>query len=326
MFLIDIYIMKRFVFKKPSSRRRTQYNRTRTQSNRRRTQSNRRRSSNRTVSQSSRNVTEVANRQRQIRQHLVNRFRNPKKAVLLITTHGNLDDTDERVQHALDINVHKLNATTPGVCNWIADEDLVGMGLKINEIVKENKDMSASRLLHKLKNVLPSIDEMYKEDTKMDNEGKVQESDYFETGFIDKDFTSYHNNKEYAYETRQWKKGDIYLNKYYTSLIDEEYDTNSNPFNNNVILLGTKGLLELDVMNKSRTSLRKDKDIIKKDKKANKKRFFLKDILEELDKDGYTDVVIVDLSCSTGFGETAARYLRRTNKKEEYIYGGNKKN
>ena len=79
-------------------------------------------------------------------------------------------------------------------------------------------------------------------------------------------------------------------------------------------------------MNKSRTSLRKDKEIIKKDKKANKKRFFLKDILEELDKDGYTDVVIVDLSCSTGFGETAARYLRRTNKKEEYIYGGNKKN
>ena len=152
--------MKRFVFKKPSNR--TQSNRTRNQSNtrrnqsNRRTRSNRRRGSNRTATQSSRNVTEVANRQRQIRQHLNNRFRNPKKAVLLITTHGNLDDTDERVQHALDINVHKLNATTPGVCNWIADEDLVGMGLKINEIVKENKDMSASRLLHKLKNVLPS--------------------------------------------------------------------------------------------------------------------------------------------------------------------------
>lgn len=322
--------MKRFVFKKPSNR--TQSNRTRNQSNtrrnqsNRRTRSNRRRGSNRTATQSSRNVTEVANRQRQIRQHLNNRFRNPKKAVLLITTHGNLDDTDERVQHALDINVHKLNATTPGVCNWIADEDLVGMGLKINEIVKENKDMSASRLLHKLKNVLPTIDEMYKEDTKMDNEGKVQESDYFETNFKDQDFTSYYNNKGYAYETRQWKKGDIYLNKYYTSFIDEEYDTNSNPFNNNVILLGTKGLLELDLMNKSRTSLRKDKDIIKKDKKANKKRFFLKDILEELEKDGYTDVVIIDLSCSTGFGETAARYLRRTNKKEGYIYGGNKKN
>ena len=322
--------MKRFVFKKPSNR--TQSNRTRNQSNtrrnqsNRRTRSNRRRGSNRTATQSSRNVTEVANRQRQIRQHLNNRFRNPKKAVLLITTHGNLDDTDERVQHALDINVHKLNATTPGVCNWIADEDLVGMGLKINEIVKENKDMSASRLLNKLKNVLRTIDEMYKEDTKMDNEGKVQESDYFETNFKDQDFTSYYNNKGYAYETRQWKKGDIYLNKYYTSFIDEEYDTNSNPFNNNVILLGTKGLLELDLMNKSRTSLRKDKDIIKKDKKANKKRFFLKDILEELEKDGYTDVVIIDLSCSTGFGETAARYLRRTNKKEGYIYGGNKKN
>ena len=133
--------MKRFVFKKPSNR--TQSNRTRNQSNtrrnqsNRRTRSNRRRGSNRTATQSSRNVTEVANRQRQIRQHLNNRFRNPKKAVLLITTHGNLDDTDERVQHALDINVHKLNATTPGVCNWIADEDLVGMGLKINEIVND---------------------------------------------------------------------------------------------------------------------------------------------------------------------------------------------
>lgn len=259
-------------------------------------------------------------RNQSVRSRLNNmRFTTPKTAFILITTHGNLDDTDDRILHEFDINVHKLNATTPGVCNWISDDDLVDMGEKINDFVKTNKTMGPSRLLNGLQKLLPEIDDMYKEDTKLDNKGKVQESDYFEEGFHDPDFTNYNNNKEKAYKIKQWKKGDIYLNKYYTSYIDEEYETNSNPFNNTITLLGTNGLTEMDIMKKSRPSLRKDKDIVKTDKSKNKKRFFLKDILQELNKD-YTDVVIIDLSCSTGFGETAARSLRRT--KSPIAYGG----
>jgi len=245
------------------------------------------------------------------------RFDTPKTAIILITTHGNLDltDPDPIRPHELDIKVHKLNATTPGVCNWVSDDDLVDMGTIINNFIKENRTMTPSRLLHELQKLLPTLDTVYQENTQVDN-GKIKESDYFEIGDNDPDLINYVKNKSLGYQINQWKKGDLYLNKYYTSFINEEYDTIANPYNNTVIMLGTDGLIALDTMKKSRPLLRKDKNL---DKKANKKRFFLKDILEELDKT-YTDAVIVDLSCSTGFGQTAARHLRR--EKDEFNYGG----
>ena len=144
---------------------------------------------------------------------------------------------------------------------------------------------------------------------------------YWSVSDDDPDLINYLENKSLGYKINQWKKGDTYLNKYYTSFVNEEYDTIANPYNNTVILLGSDGLKALDTMKKARPLLRKDKDL---DENDNKKRFFLKDILEELDKT-YTDVVIIDLSCSTGFGQTAARHLRR--EKDGFNYGGNfKKN
>lgn len=228
-----------------------------------------------------------------------------------------MDDTDEKVTHVLDINVHKLNATTPGVCNWVNDDGLVEMGKEINKYIKEHMNTTPSRLLHKLQKMIPDIDSVYKEETEFDAKGRVKESDEFEVGFKDIDLSRYVNNKSMGYQIRQWKKGDVYSNKYYTSFIDEEYDTNSNPFNNSVILLGSDGLKDLDVMEKSRPSLRKDRNL-----KTNKRRFFLSDILIELDSKKYTDVVIIDLSCSTGFGDTAARQLHRENNKKRFLYGG----
>ena len=48
-----------------------------------------------------------------------------KIAVLLITTHGSLDHIEDEVTHDIDLNVHKINATTPGVCNFVEDEELL---------------------------------------------------------------------------------------------------------------------------------------------------------------------------------------------------------
>ena len=62
-----------------------------------------------------------------------------KLAIVLITTHGNLDAIEEETVHDIDINVYKINATRPGVCNFINDDELVTMGKSISTIVQERK-------------------------------------------------------------------------------------------------------------------------------------------------------------------------------------------
>ena len=62
-----------------------------------------------------------------------------KLAIILITSHGNLDNLDEPITHNTDINVYKINATKPGVCNYIQDEELEEMGKKLSEFINSKK-------------------------------------------------------------------------------------------------------------------------------------------------------------------------------------------
>ena len=62
-----------------------------------------------------------------------------KLAILLITTHGNLDGTDPETIHTENINVYKINATTPGVCNFVSDDELLDMGNSISKYINEKK-------------------------------------------------------------------------------------------------------------------------------------------------------------------------------------------
>ena len=63
-----------------------------------------------------------------------------KLAILLITTHGNLDNLEEPSTHDFNINIRKVNATIPGVCNFIENDELLEMGNKMTrfiELIKE---------------------------------------------------------------------------------------------------------------------------------------------------------------------------------------------
>ena len=81
------------------------------------------------------------------------KFEGRKLAVLLITTHGNLDTSlaladdgksvtgENMIRHDGKINVHKINATTDGVCNWTSPDSLNEMiGTNMNEYIALNKE------------------------------------------------------------------------------------------------------------------------------------------------------------------------------------------
>ena len=79
---------------------------------------------------------------------------NVKLAVLLITTHGSLDHIEDEVTHDIDLNVHKINATTPGVCNFVEDEELLDMGNHISKFINLRKQEWKNR------NILTSNENM----------------------------------------------------------------------------------------------------------------------------------------------------------------------
>ena len=62
-----------------------------------------------------------------------------KLAIILITTHGNLDNLKPLTKHEEDINVYKINATKPGVCNYIQDNELKNMGIKNLNQIRQGK-------------------------------------------------------------------------------------------------------------------------------------------------------------------------------------------
>ena len=100
-----------------------------------------------------------------------------------------------------------------------------------------------------------------------------------------------------------WKRGDSYLNKTYTIIPEERVDTTSNPYNNTVLIIGEPGMPDLDIVNMSHNlrsgASKEDSD------------FTLSEILTELVEKGYTDTIIIDLSCSAGWDERDGRGLRR---------------
>ena len=62
-----------------------------------------------------------------------------KLAILLITSHGNLDNLAEPIRHNKDINVYKINAVKSGICNYITDDVLKVMGENISEFIRLKK-------------------------------------------------------------------------------------------------------------------------------------------------------------------------------------------
>lgn len=270
-----------------------------------------------------------------------------KLAIMLITCHGNLDAIEEQYEHDEDINVYKINATTPGVCNFIVDDELLNMGKSISNIVKERKTdwlnrglltsshqieldfkspaigkQQISYLAKTLRSYLKARDPIHKEVSKAKAlrlaKKAVPESEFFEDDNDDPDVEIYNEHIDEGYNMHVWKKGQSYLNKTYTVVPEERIETGKNPYNNTVLLLGETGMPELDLVNMP-YGLRSHKE-------KDDTQFSLSEIFEKLTEMGYTDTIIIDLSCAAGWDERHRRRLMLASKKGEVIkYGGKDK-
>ena len=272
-----------------------------------------------------------------------------KLAILLITTHGNLDNLEQPLSHNLDINIRKVNATIPGVCNYIQDDELQEMGDEMSRFIDlikkqwlsdgilkpssglelEFKSSAVAQqhinyLSQSLRSFIPRIDGIYKETVKTNaSKGVKKNIEYEESVFLDQDdpdpdVGKYSENIDKAYQLYQWNKGDKYLDKTYTIIPDERVETTSNPYNNTVLFLGEVGIPDSGVINiphnlRSNTTIDENKEIK------------LSEILKDLTDKGYTDTIIIDLSCSTGYDDIGARSLMRSYNKGDFPHYGGKK-
>ena len=217
-----------------------------------------------------------------------------KLAILLITTHGNLDNLQPLKKHEEDINVYKINATKPGVCNYIQDDELRDMGLKLSEFISEKKKnlkMSKDSIIsfkddheketkledfaNNLKKMLPEIDEVHKDAKKISklppgkkSKVKSDEDNYFNDEYSDQELKEYikHSNEENTYQISQWKKDDEYHDKAYTIILEERIETNENPYNNTIIFLGEEGLPALEYVEMAYNLRNTEEKAIKKEK------------------------------------------------------------
>jgi len=266
-----------------------------------------------------------------------------KLAIILITTHGMLDVTEKKIEHKDDINVYKINATIPGVCNYIEDDELLDMGNKINGFIKSRKKKWVSRkILHSsssqlmdlnfkspklaqlelgyltqsLSSFLHRIDGVHKE-----TRGKIKHT---EPGFLDPNDPD-ENQRQYiahsdeAYKSYRWGQGDTYLDKTYMIIPEERVDKATNFYNNTVLILGEsefKDSVIVDMRYNLRGHLHKKWN--DGDDDDNKNKYMqLSEILSELKTKGYTDTIIIDLSCSSGEDERNNRHLIMDNKNRE---------
>jgi len=262
-----------------------------------------------------------------------------KLAILLITTHGMLDVTEKKIEHKDNINVYKINATTPGICNYIEDDELLDMGNKINSFIKARKKKWESRhilqssssqqidlkfksqklaqleigyLTQSLSSLLHRIDGVHKEAIdKMT--GKIKEMD---VGFVDAknpdvSQLQYIEHIDEAYKSYTWGQGDTYLDKTYMIIPEERADKATNFYNNTVLILGEsefKDSIIVDMRYNLRGHLHKKWNDGDDDNNKNK-YMQLSEILSELRTKGYTDTIIIDLSCSSGEDERNNRHL-----------------
>lgn len=267
-----------------------------------------------------------------------------KLAILLITTHGNLDNLEEPLTHNFNINIRKVNATIPGVCNFIEDDELLEMGNEMKrfiDYIKEqwfNDDIlkpssgielkfkspaiaqqQMTYLSQSLRSFIPRIDGVYKETVKTASSKRIQhdeDSMFIDPNDPDPDVGRYTTNINKAYQLYKWNKGDQYLDKTYSIIPEERSDTTSNPYNNTVLFLSEIGIPDANVINIPH-NLRSNKMI------DDNKEIKLSEILKDLTDNGYTDTIIIDLSCSTGWDDIGARSLTRNYNKGEFPhYGG----
>jgi hypothetical protein len=274
-----------------------------------------------------------------------------KLAVLLITTHGNLDTSvaladdgksvtgENLIKHDGKINVHKINATTDGVCNWTSPASLNEMGTKMNKYIALNKveekaDCNKKRISYNPDNILclwgtdiqqqnqilyfsrslgnfmPIIDDIHSETmlyVKKTAKGKQAELNAFDVdSLIDPDLHRYIEQLDGSYQLEKWGTDAMYSDKIYTIIRSELVGEEVSSFDNTMTLLGndTKlGLSDLPIGPTTRSKTKGDNITFK-----------LSEILAKLKELKYTDTIIIDLSCNAAYDERTYRSIKNRRK------------
>ena len=264
-----------------------------------------------------------------------------KLAIIMITTHGNLDPLEEKIRYDLSKHptVRKINATADAVCNWTSPDGLNEMiGQRMNGYIRDMKQRETKKckktkieynpdniiclygtdkeqqlqIQHfskSLRTFMPTIDNI-RQDAKQfvdkTAKGKPATFDIFdEESSSDPDMHSYMKSLPKSYQLEKWEEGKEYYNKIYTIIRSELVGEDVSAIDNTMFFLGEKHLKklplpELPVIPQTRSSIKKD-DIT----------FKLSEILEKLKELGYTDTIIIDLSCNAGYDGRSARRLVR---------------
>ena len=271
-----------------------------------------------------------------------------KLAVLLITTHGNLDTSialaddgksitgENLITHDGKINVHKINATTDGVCNWTSPTSLNEMIGRMNGYIALNKEeeeadckkrqisynpdnilclrgtdkeqkkqiLDFSRSLAKFMHMIDGIRSETMAYVKTTAKGKPAILEPFdEDSLVDPELHRYIEQLEGSYQLEKWETGALYSDKIYTIIRSELVGEEVSSFDNTMILLGNDkklGLSDLPIGPITRS--KKEGDDI---------TFKLSEILSKLKELKYTDTIIIDLSCNAAFDETSYRAIVR---------------
>ena len=272
-----------------------------------------------------------------------------KLGILLITTHGNLNPEEPEETYTNKMTVRKINAVSPGVCNYISPDSLIDMGnsmstfinsirkqweeeniadpnandieLEFNNLSDLQKQQKIQDVSRTLRTFMPRIDDVLKnakKDTKLVEKGKPRASDYApENPDKDKDYLYYEDHIDKSYKLIKWKENQKYLNKVYTIIPEERKTESENPYDNTMVILGNKeGAKEIQgLIKKYKTrSTYKDDD-------NEHFQITLQDVLEKLNEEGYTDTIIIDLACA--FADE--RGQRRFERDNDIVYNGGEK-
>lgn len=274
--------------------------------------------------------------------------KNVKLGILLITTHGNLDPHEEQTENNTNVNIRKINATTAGVCNYIEDGELLDMGKKLNEFIIERKNIAIQRgllespnnldmsfessklgeqyvdnLSKSIRSYIPKIDGVRKETVKSITGKRKIEPEFIEIDDPDLDVRKYRDNISESYTLTKWDPNQMYLDKTYTIIPEERRDTTANYYNNSILFLGELGEPESITVN---MPYNLKSNVNKMNDDGNNYRYIrFSEILEELGNKGYTDVIVIDLSCSAGWDDREGRILTRQSKMQKIIYGGKRR-
>jgi DNA ligase (NAD+) len=271
-----------------------------------------------------------------------------KLGILLITTHGSLYPEEPEETYNSEMTVRKINAVSPGVCNYISPDSLVDMGnsmssfinsirkqwekenvadpnvndieLEFNNLSELQKQQKIQDVSRTLRTFMPRIDDVLKnakKDTKLIEKGKPRASEYApENPDKDKDYLYYEDHIDKSYSLTHWKKNQKYMNKVYTIIPEERKTESENPYDNTMVILGNKeGAKEIPGLikqYKTRSSYKGDDEDF---------QITLQDVLEKLNEHGYTDTIIIDLACA--FADE--RGQRRFERDSDIVYNGGEK-